>query len=391
MTSLGEYRGPGAALRVGELFLKRGNRRSFEDALEKNVRRALQDRRDVQVHRAHGRMFALGAADEELLARLRWVFGLASFSPALFCDKRLDALTAAALELAAALPVRPGATFRVSARRADKSFSPDSRAIGAIIGAAVAERTGLGVDLEDPSYRVGVEVGPQWAFVWTEERPGGGGLPVGTSGRAALLLSGGIDSPVAGHLLQKRGLELACVYFHAYPYTGDGARDKVVDLARVLAARQGGLPLFVVPFAKIQERLRDGADPAYLVILYRRAMVRIAERIAAAEKIRALATGESLGQVASQTLANLAAIESAATLPILRPLVGFDKAETIELARRIGTYDISIRAHDDCCTLFVPRHPETKGSAARAERLEGPVELGPLLDEAAANAEKLVL
>ncbi len=389
--SLAEYRGPGVVLRVGELFLKRGNRRSFEDALEKNVRRALKGRDDVRFYRAHGRMFALGAADEDLLARLRWVFGFTSLSPAVFCEKRLDALEAAALDLSAALPVRPGATFRVSARRADKSFSPDSREIGAIIGAAIAVRTGLGVDLEEPDFRVGVEIGPQWAFAWTEDRPGGGGLPVGTSGRAALLLSGGIDSPVAGHMLQKRGLELAGIYFHAFPYTGDGARDKVVDLARVLAARQDGLPLFVVPFARIQERLKDGADPAYLVILYRRAMVRIAERIAAAEKIRALATGESLGQVASQTLANLAAIEDAATLPILRPLVGFDKIETIEIARRIGTYDISIRGHEDCCTLFVPRHPETKGTAARAQKLEGPAELEPLLDEAVANAEKIVL
>lgn len=391
MTGLAGYRGPGVVLRVGELFLKRGNRRSFEDALERNVRRALRDRPDVQVHRAHGRMFALGAADGDLLSRLRWVFGLASLSPAVFCERSLDALTGAALGLAAAWPARPGATFRVSARRADKSFSPGSQEIGAIVGAAIAGRTGLGVDLEEPSHRVGVEIGPQWAFVWTEERPGGGGLPVGSSGRVALLLSGGIDSPVAGHLLQKRGLELACVYFHAYPYTGDGAREKVVDLARILAARQDGLPLFVVPFAKIQERLRDGADPAYLVILYRRAMVRIAERIAAAERIRALATGESLGQVASQTLANLAAIQSAAALPILRPLIGFDKVETIGLARRIGTYDVSVRAHEDCCTLFVPRHPETKGSSARAERLEEPVALGPLLDEAAAGAERIAL
>jgi thiamine biosynthesis protein ThiI len=388
---LSSYRGPAVVLRIGELFLKRGNRRSFEDALERNLRRALAGRDDVCLARAHGRMFVLGAADEDLLARLRWVFGLASLSPAVLCDKRLDEITERALGLSATIPARPGDTFRVVARRADKAFPVDSREIGRVVGAAIAERTGLAVDLEEPDVRVGVEVGSAWAFVWSEERPGGGGLPVGISGRAALLLSGGIDSPVAGHLLQKRGLELAGVYFHAYPYTGDGAREKVIDLARTLAARQDGLPLFVVPFAKIQERFRDGPDPSYLVILYRRAMVRIAERIAAAHKIGALATGESLGQVASQTLANLAAIEDAASMPILRPLLGFDKAETIEVARRIGTYDVSIRGHEDCCTLFVPRHPETKGSIARARRLEEEAALGTALDEAAAAAERIVL
>jgi thiamine biosynthesis protein ThiI len=385
------YRGPAVVLRIGELFLKRGNRRLFEDALARNLGRALAGRDGVRLVRAHGRMFVLGAADEDLLARLRWVFGLSSVSPIVLCEKRLDAITAQALELSAALHVRPGATFRIVARRSDKGFPADSCEIGRVVGAAVAERTGLAVDLEEPDFRVGVEVGPNWAFVWSEERPGGGGLPVGVSGRAALLLSGGIDSPVAGHLLQKRGLELACVYFHAYPYTGDGAKDKVLDLARALATRQDGLPLFVVPFAKIQERLKDGPDPAYLVILYRRAMVRIAERIAAGLKIGALATGESLGQVASQTLPNIVAIEDAATLPILRPLLGFDKAETIEIARRIGTYDISIRGHEDCCTLFVPRHPQTKGSVARARRLEDLAQLGPLLDEAGAAAERIVL
>jgi thiamine biosynthesis protein ThiI len=388
---LDSYRGPAVVLRVGELFLKRGNRRVFEDALERNLKRALSGRRDVRLVRAHGRMFVLGAADEELLLRLRWVFGLASASPARMCAKALDEITAHALELAAALPARPGATFRVAARRSDKAFPADSQEIGAVVGAAIAVRTGLAVDLERPDFRVGVEVGPDWAFVWTDERPGGGGLPVGVSGRVALLLSGGIDSPVAGHLLQKRGVELAGVYFHAHPYTGDGAREKVLELARALATRQDRLPLFVVPFAKIQERLRDRVDPEYLVILYRRAMVRIAERIAAAEKIAALATGESLGQVASQTLANIAAIEDAATLPILRPLIGFDKAETIEIARRIGTFDVSIRAHEDCCSLFVPRHPATKGTIPRARRLEEAAELEPLLDEAVAAAERIDL
>jgi thiamine biosynthesis protein ThiI len=206
-----------------------------------------------------------------------------------------------------------------------------------------------------------------------------------------LLLSGGIDSPVAGHLLQKRGLELDAVHFHAFPYTGDGSKDKAVDLARLLARRQRRLRLHVVQFAKIQELFRDGCPAPYLVLLYRRAMIRIAEQLARRAKIAALATGESLGQVASQTLTNLATVEDAAGLSVLRPLLGFDKAETIEIARLIGSYETSIRAHDDCCTLFVPRHPETKGSAGRARKFEEQVDWQPLVDEAVDAVEVIDL
>ena len=388
---MNNYTGKGVVLRVGELFLKGKNRHVFADALATNVRRAVAGRDDVKVHPAHGRIFVLGAADEDLLHRLRWVFGLASISPAHFIEKTVEAVTEKAVELGVAFGGKPSDKFRIAARRSDKSFPLNSAQIGRDVGSAVAVATGMGVDLEEPDLRIGVEVGTSWCFLWTEQIPGAGGLPVGTSGKAALLLSGGIDSPVAGHMLQKRGLELIGVYFHAHPYTGDGAKDKVVRLAKVLAARQKKMELYVVPFAKVQELFRDGADPAYLVLLYRRAMIRIAERIAASKKIKALATGESLGQVASQTLANLATVEDAATLPILRPLIGFDKIETIDLARKIGTFDISIEPHDDCCTLFVPKHPETKGLSRKAARMESLVDWEPLLEEAADAAELITL
>jgi thiamine biosynthesis protein ThiI len=202
-----------------------------------------------------------------------------------------------------------------------------------------------------------------------------------------LLLSGGIDSPVAGHLLQKRGLELKACYFHSFPYTGDGAKDKVVRLAKVLAERQTDTELFVIPFTKIQESLRDFTEPKFLVLLYRRAMIRIAEAIAKERNIRAIVTGESLGQVASQTLFNLAAIGDVATLPILRPLIGFDKAEIIVLARKLGTYDISIEPHDDCCSLFVPKHPETKAIIKYVRIEENKIDLDPLIREALESKE----
>ncbi|MDJ0765477.1 MAG: tRNA uracil 4-sulfurtransferase ThiI [Myxococcota bacterium] len=380
------YTGPGVVLRFGELFLKGKNRYLFEDILERNVRWAVAQRDDVVVHRKHGRMFVLGADDERLMHRLGEVFGIASCSPAVFCDKTLEAMTQTAVKMAQARASR-AKTFRISARRSDKGFAKTSGDLNRIVGAAVVQATGLRVDLESHDLEIGIEVGLDWAFVWSSGQPGPGGLPVGVSGRGLLLLSGGIDSPVAGHLMQKRGLALSAVYFHSFPYTGDGARDKVVRLATVLAQRQKELPLFVVPFARIQELLRDHAEAKYLVLLYRRAMMRIAGAIAHQRGIHTLITGESLGQVASQTLANLAAIEDAADLPILRPLIGYDKAEAIALAKKIGTYDISIAPHDDCCSLFVPKHPETRAKLKYIRAAEAAIDWGSHIEEAIEQAQ----
>ncbi|MCP4603085.1 MAG: tRNA 4-thiouridine(8) synthase ThiI [Proteobacteria bacterium] len=385
MTEL-NYTGPGIVLRFGELFLKGKNRYIFENALERNVRRAVADRNDVQIWRVHGRIFVLGADDDDLVYHLQNVFGISSISKAVFCERTLDTVTAQALELAEKRP--PGVeTFRISARRSYKAFPYTSTDLGRIVGAEVVKATGLKVDLEKFDLEIGIEIGVDWTFLWSTQKPGAGGLPVGTAGKAVLLLSGGIDSPVAGHLLQKRGLELTAVYFHSFPYTGDHVKDKVIQLTGLLARRQKSIRLFTVPFARIQELFRDEADAKYLVILYRRAMIRIAEMIAHTEKIPALITGESLGQVASQTLPNLAAIQDAAKLPILRPLIGFDKAETIALARKIGSYNISIIPHDDCCSLFVPKHPETKAKAVYIRKIEQSIDWFPLLDEAVNAAE----
>jgi thiamine biosynthesis protein ThiI len=389
MTEL-QYTGPGVVLRFGELFLKGKNRFRFEEALERNVQRAVGDRNDVKVVRKHGRIFALGASDNDLLARLADVFGIASVSPAVFCRKSVEEITENALAQAELRP-SDAKTFRISARRADKGFPLTSTEIGRQVGASVANVTGLGVDLENYDVAIGVEVGLDWTFVWSTKLPGAGGLPAGTAGKGMLLLSGGIDSPVAGHMMQKRGLELSAVYYHAFPYTGDGAKDKVIRLAELLAKRQKSLTLSVVPFTAVQELFRDQAPGPYLVILYRRAMIRIAEMIAKKTTVPALVTGEALGQVASQTLTNLSAIENAADLPILRPLVGFDKAEVITLARRIGSYDISIEPHEDCCSLFVPKHPETKAYLPQVHSIEKKIDWQPRVEEAFENTETLVL
>lgn len=226
------------------------------------------------------------------------------------------------------------------------------------------------VDLDRPDLTVSIEIGHERTFVCGEKVAGAGGLPVGSSGTAMLLLSGGIDSPVAGWLAQKRGLRLQAIYFHSFPHTGDRAREKVVDLARILAGSQCGMKLWVVPFASIQEALQGGAPGRQLVLLYRRMMVRIAEAHARREGCEALVTGDSLGQVASQTLANLACVEKVATLPLLRPLIAYDKAETVKLARRIGTFEKSSEPAEDCCSLFVPSFPETRGRPVVLDDIE---------------------
>jgi thiamine biosynthesis protein ThiI len=382
--------GEGVVLRIGELFLKGKNRFVFENALEKNVRGALKGRDDIRLIRKHGRMFAVGGCDDDLMTRLQRVFGIASLSKVRFAEKDIADITKIAVEMSRDRNSKVQ-TFRVAARRADKTFPMISSEIGRHVGSAVAVDSGLGVDLTEPDLTIGVEIGTDWTFLWSTDVQGAGGLPVGTSGTGLLLLSGGIDSPVAGHLMQRRGLELHGIYFHAFPYTGDGAKDKVVRLAKILARRQKNFHLHVVPFTKVQETFRDSAEAKLLVVLYRRAMMRIASMTAEKHKLKCLITGESLGQVASQTIQNLTAIEDAAQLPVLRPLIGQDKADIVTIARQIESFDISILPHDDCCSLFVPRHPETHASLKYVLRSESHADWRPVLQDAFENIETIVV
>ena len=382
-------------LRHGELFLKGDNRRQFEQLLESNLRRTLSVIPEAWIERGQGRHFVHCPASRLPLAleRLRKVFGLSSLSPAIAVAPEIDALGSAAVAAVERLLSeghRP-ASFRVKARRADKSFPYPSPEIGRSVGARVVEATGLSVDLEHAELTVGVEVGPVRSFIFVERVPGAGGLPVGTSGKVLLLLSGGIDSPVAGHLMQKRGCRLDALYFHSPPYTGARTRAKVEELATRLAPAQGGLTLAVATFTAIQTAVRDGAPCEMAVVLYRRAMMRIGSELARNRGCLALATGENLGQVASQTIENLSCIEAAAGLSVLRPLLAFDKSETIELARRIGTYELSTEPYEDCCSLFVPRHPLIRAQIEPVERVEAELSLGRLIEEAVAGLELVVL
>ena len=382
-------------VRWGEIFLKGDNRGFFERALIDRARRALAGSAGARVEKTHGRLVVWpgeGGARRAVRA-LERVFGIANVSPARVVARDLDAICAVAVELARSeAPKHARPTFKVESRRSDKRFPTGSMEVSRIVGAAVVGALGLPVDVHTPAFTIGVEIGFEQAFVFGEIVPGPGGLPVGVTGRVELLLSGGIDSPVAGWLLMKRGCLVGATYFHSFPYTGEKTQDKVTRLASLLAAWQlEPLRLAVVPFTDAQKALRDAAgDGKLAVVLYRRAMLRVAERIAHKSGAKALATGEALAQVASQTLENMGVIGAATTMPMLRPCLGHDKLETVALAQRIGTYETSIEPYDDCCSLFVPEHPETRAKLGRVEAIEAKLDVTAMADDLAARATEIV-
>jgi tRNA uracil 4-sulfurtransferase len=384
--------------RYGELFLKLGNRTRFEQQLVANVRAALRGLPGTSVENPHGRILVRveDAQLDEACDRVERVFGLVSISPArqVSAEEDLQAITEAALALAHQALERDPArrrSFRIEARRSDKRFPLRSQDIAVRLGASVNQATGIPVDLSDPALVVGVEVGQHGAWVYADTRPAPGGLPVGTAGKAVLLLSGGIDSPVAGWLAAKRGLELHGLYFHSPPFVGEKSKDKVTDLARTLARWNALASLQVVNFTDTQKRLRDAGPAELAVVLYRRMMMRVADQVADGLKAQALVTGENLGQVASQTLTNLGVIEGAARHLVLRPLITNDKHETIALAKRIGTFDLSVLPYEDCCSLFVPPHPATAARLVDAERAEAALDAPAEAAAMAARAERIDL
>ena len=383
--------GEAVLCRYAEIFLKGGNFGFFENRLLDNIRRAV-DGTGSKVVRLHGRVLVRPPDGESsrVMSQLGRVFGLSSLSPARLVERDLAKITEAAVaeaKLCAATLGRP--TFKVETRRSDKRFQPASIEVSKHVGAAIVAATGLPVDVHQPAVTVGVEIGFEHAFVFARVVKGPGGLPVGTSGKVDLLLSGGIDSPVAGWMMMKRGCSVAATYFHSFPYTGDKTKEKVVGLAKLLARWQGELSLRVVPFTDAQKTLIAAGDPRMAVVLYRRMMLRVAERIARGRGAQALVTGDALGQVASQTLENLATVGAATTLPLLRPLLTHDKIETIGWAQRIGTYELSIAPYEDCCQLFVPAHPETKAKLRDVEAIERRVDVEAIVAACIAGVETI--
>ncbi len=380
-------------IRYDEIALKGRNRRFFEGRLRENVARALGVAAG-SVLRERGRLFVRppegGAGRHDALAR---VFGIRSFSPALATTPEMPAISGAVLQVADAGVAKGAAAFAMDCRRSTKAFPLTSLELNVRLGRAVQDRhPGLRVDLGDPDLRIHVEVREDGAYVYDTVTPGPGGLPVGVSGRALLLLSGGIDSPVAGWMAMKRGLDLDAVHFHTPPYTGPQARDKAVAIARELAAWGGRrVRIHLVPVTALQQAIGRTVPERLWTLSLRRVMVRLAERIARGAGQQALVTGDSLGQVASQTLENIAAVDEAVEIPILRPLIGLDKAEIVDQARRIGTFELSVQPFQDCCVLFAPRRPVTRARLEAASAAERDLPLENLLASALDAVETLEL
>ncbi len=383
-------------VRYGELALKGGNRRQFEDRLCRNIRDAARRISPVTVERRRGRLAVIPERrTEDVARRLQEVFGIKSVSPAWGCRSEPEAIVRCArpvlVEALAAFPRDREISFRVHTSRGDKAFPLTSTDLDRY----VADRVLPGLDrlrvrLDDPELALGIDVRAERSYVFVRRLPGPGGLPVGTLGRGLCLLSGGIDSPVAAWMAMKRGLHVAFVTFHSYPYVGDASKRKVVEIARSLARwQQPDSRLFVVPFAEIQTAIRDAAPESYRTVLYRRMMQRIAARIARENGLAALVTGESLGQVASQTLENIACIAAASPAQVIRPLIGFDKEETIAIARRIGTFDVSSRQEPDCCTVFMPARPVIRGKLEVCEAAEARLDVAGLVERACSGVETI--
>jgi thiamine biosynthesis protein ThiI len=371
-------------VRYGEIGLKGANRPAFVAQLARNLQAALPG---VRVENRFDHLLLRDAHGPWVLERLARTFGVVSSSPALEVPAELDAIEQAARALVAEMDPRPGTTFRVETHRRDKSFPLTSPEVDRELGRRLqAHFPGLVARMKEPQVCVWVDI-RQRAYVYTQVHPGPGGLPVGTGGRAVALLSGGIDSPVAIWMVAKRGVEVTPVHFHAPPFTSERAKQKVVRLVEVLSQWCGPMELWVVPFAHVQRTIRQRVEEPLWTVTMRRIMMRVAQRVAERVGAAALVTGESLGQVASQTLEALAAIEAATHLPVLRPLVGMDKVEITALAQRIGTYEISVLPYEDCCTLFVPRRPRTRPTQEEAERAEAGLEVDALVEQALSGAE----
>ncbi|OGQ74176.1 MAG: tRNA 4-thiouridine(8) synthase ThiI [Deltaproteobacteria bacterium RIFCSPLOWO2_12_FULL_60_16] len=375
-------------VRYHEVALKKGNRPYFVELLKRNLVSAVKGLGLEEAKSLPARLllrFSAGGNAEEIRRRVEGVFGVANFSFAERVPRDLDALQAKVLD---ALDGKRFASFRVDARRADKEFPLTSPEINRRIGAAIKERSGARVDLKNGELTIAIEILPRDAFFAFDKIAGAGGLPVGASGRVVSLISGGIDSPVAAYRMMQRGCRLIFVHFHGAPYLDGTSQEKVRQLVQILTRHQFTSRLYLVPFGEIQRQIVAAVLRPLRVVLYRRMMLRIAESIARREKAGALVTGESLAQVASQTLENMTVIEKAARLSILRPLVGMDKQEIIDQARRIGTFETSAIPDQDCCQLFVPKHPATKARLADVEHSESRLDLAAMIQLGVEKAEK---
>ena len=382
-------------LKLGEVVLKGLNRRSFEQKLVGNVRRRLLGLGNFHVSCLQSTIYVEPMDDEADLdaayAAMRDVFGIVKISRAAACEKDKNAIARLAIEYLQE-DMLHAKSFKVESKRSDKSFPLTSIQLSQYVGGELAEAyPDCAVDVHQPELTVFVEVRDLAAYVHAQPVDGAGGMPVGSNGNAITLLSGGIDSPVSSYMIAKRGIHLIPVHFFSFPYTSQQAKEKVVELARLLTAYCGSMTLEVVPFTHIQEEIRDKCPEEYFTLIMRRFMMRIAEQIALRTGSKAIVTGENLGQVASQTMEAMATTQAVTSLPVLQPLIGMDKEEIVKAARRIGTFETSILPYEDCCTVFTPRHPKTHPKVFEVEAAESVLDVKALVEEALSGIERIRL
>ncbi len=380
-------------LKCGELVLKGLNRGRFEDKLLAIVRRRLARLGQYEVYAIQSTLYVEpqeGAPIEAALEVCRKVFGVVAVCRAAVCQKNMEDICSTAVEYLKEA-MKSAATFRCQAKRSDKKFPLKSPEIARDVGGALlAAYPHLKVQMDGAQTEVHIEVRDKNAFVYAQRIKGAGGMPTGSNGKALLLLSGGIDSPVAGYMMAKRGLELEAVHFFSYPYTSEQAKEKALNLARLLAEYCGRVRVHAVPFTQIQDQIRRSCQQDLFTVLMRRFMMKIAERVARRQGCGALITGESLGQVASQTMEAIGVTNAACSLPVLRPAIGMDKEEIVAISRQIGAFETSILPYEDCCTVFTPRHPQTKPKLEAVLAEEGKLDVEGLIQEAMQGVETIL-
>lgn len=380
--------------KYGEIILKGGNRPRFENILMKNIANSLRNVAETKIRLAQATVY-VEVADEckmdIVMERMSKIFGIVSITRAAVCEKDIEDIKAKAKEYLKN-DLTAGKRFKVEAKRSDKSFPLTSPQICMEVGGYLDdEYPDIIVDVHNPDVTVRAEIRDFAAYVYAQENKiaGQGGMPIGTGSKATLLLSGGIDSPVAGHMISKRGVEIDAVNFFSFPYTSERAKEKVIELAGIIARYTSKINLYIVPFTDIQLQIRDKCPEEHMTLVMRRFMMRIAERIARQNKSLALITGESVGQVASQTLSALDVTNSAVDMPVLQPLIGMDKIEIINRAQEIGTYETSILPYEDCCTVFTPKHPTTNPRRENIIKSESRLDVEALIEDAMEGIEKI--
>ncbi|MCI2111469.1 MAG: tRNA 4-thiouridine(8) synthase ThiI [Bacilli bacterium] len=378
-------------IHYGELSTKGENRKSFISQLARNVRHALKDYGSPAVTSGRDHAFVAlesGAPAEAIVRKLQDVSGIQKISLVHKCPKDIETVEKTALDL---VKGESGQTFKVKVKRADKSYPLDSYGLACAVGDFLLENSALAVDVHEPDITLNLEMRKEACYLYAHSYPGAGGYPLGMNGKALMLLSGGIDSPVASYLLLRRGIRIECLHFAAPPYTSSAVIDKLLDILKILNGYQEEIKLDIVPFTKLQEAIYEHVDEPYCITIMRRMMMRIAHEVALKDHCLALATGESVGQVASQTLDSMVAINAVTNFPIIRPLAVSDKLQIIGVSQKIGTYGISIRPYEDCCTIFAPKKPKTKPKVDECEAFEGKFDWKPLVEECVAGVKSILM